>query len=240
MSAAATAAPPETLALLGRAAELRASGTHWDRAAARLCLPHAELRKLVADHPRDYDRLVRRARAGVLREALDEALAVLRTHLGSRDERASLSAATTLVRYDLARTRLDAREARLRLERRARKLRDQDASGSAEVPGGRDVTAAKNVAQPAAPRPAAGAAAPRTAPATAKAKTPAAPATPPAAPAAPQASAKAPLDELARRRLRRLNEVALGRTPPAPLARGSRQTLEVDRLMTGWLTEPNV
>src|SRR6187455_2604714 len=115
MSATPTATPPESLALLRRAAELRAGGTPWPDAAARLDLGHDELRRLVSDHARDYDRLVRRARAGVLREVLDEALAALRTHLASRDERASLSAATTLVRYDLARTRLGAQEARVRL-----------------------------------------------------------------------------------------------------------------------------
>jgi hypothetical protein len=242
MTATSTATPSESLALLGRAAELRASGTHWADAAAQLSLGHDELRRLVSDHSRDYERLVRRARTDVLRETLDEALAALRTHLTSRDERVSMVAATTLVRYDLARTRLGAQEARTRLERRARKLREQNASESTEVTKRQKVDAPKNVAQTAAPRPAASA---PTAPhAPAPAKTPAAPATATATPptpatasAAPPPAAKAPLDELARRRLRRLNEFALGRTPPAPLVRGSRQTLEVERLISGWLTE---
>jgi hypothetical protein len=234
-----TATSPESLALLGRAAQLRASGVPWPDAAAQLSLGHDELRRLVSDHSRDYERLVRRARTGVLRETLDEALAALRTHLASREERVSMVAATTLVRYDLARTRLGAQEARTRLERRARKLREQNASESSEVPNRQKVDATKNVAQTAAPKPAAGA--PAAPPGPAPAKTPAGPATatptpPVTAPAAPPA-AKAPLDELARRRLRRLNDFALGRAAPAPLARGSRQTLEVERLISGWLTE---
>ena len=235
-----TATSPESLALLGRAAELRASGVPWSDAAAQLSLGHDELRRLVSDHTRDYERLVRRARTEVLRETLDEAVAALRVHLASREERVSMVAATTLVRYDLARTRLGAQEARTRLERRAHKLREQNASESTEVTNKQDVTAAKNVAQTTAPRPAASAPAAPPGPAPAKpsvAPAPPTPTPPVAAPAAPPA-AKPPLDELARRRLRRLNDFALGRTPPASLVRGSRQALEVDRLITGWLTEP--
>jgi hypothetical protein len=232
MTATSTATPSESLALLGRAAELRASGTHWADAAAQLSLGHDELRRLVSDHSRDYERLVRRARTDVLRETLDEALAALRTHLTSRDERVSMVAATTLVRYDLARTRLGAQEARTRLERRARKLRDENASESTKVTNKQEVKPTEKVAQTAAPKPAASAPAAPPGPAPAK-PAPTTPTPPVAAPAAPPAAAKAPLDELARRRLRLLDDFALGRTPPA---QNKRQTLEVDGLLSGWLT----
>jgi hypothetical protein len=224
-----TATSPESLALLGRAAELRASGVPWPDAATQLTLGHDELRRLVSDHSRDYERLVRRARTGVLRETLDEALAALRTHLSSRDERVSMSVATTLVRYDLARTRLGAQEARTRLERRARKLREQNASESTEVTKQQKVDAPKNVAQTAAPKPAAGAPA-KTAPAPAK--TPPAPATPP--PAAPAEKTTTPIDDATRRRQRLVDDFALGRTPPA---QNKRQTPEIEQVLRSWLTE---
>ena len=41
-------ASAEPLALLGRAAELRADGTSWADAASQLCVTHDELRKLAA------------------------------------------------------------------------------------------------------------------------------------------------------------------------------------------------
>ena len=42
-------ATPEPLALLERAAELRAAGTPWADAAAQLAVDHRELRRLVAE-----------------------------------------------------------------------------------------------------------------------------------------------------------------------------------------------
>src|SRR5689334_468248 len=122
---------PESLALLGRAAQLRAEGVHWPDAAEQLALGHDQLRRLVADHHRDYERLVRRARADVLREATDEALAVLRAQLNSPERRVSLTTATTIVRYDLAVMRHGAREARDRLERAARRARLGGPAGDA-------------------------------------------------------------------------------------------------------------
>ena len=100
-----TTTSPESLALLGRAAELRASGVPWADAATKLAVGHDELRKLASEHSRDYDRLMRRARNDVLRETLDAALAALRTHVTSPEPKMSMRAATTIVRYELARMR---------------------------------------------------------------------------------------------------------------------------------------
>jgi hypothetical protein len=231
-----TATSPESLALLGRAAQLRAEGVPRPDAATRLDLRHDHLRRLVAEHRRDYERLVRRARARVLREAADEAVATLRKQLHSEVPGVGPRVATTIVRYDLAKTRYDLLAAAARLRRGPRRAdrrgepaedarggRARDASGSTKVPNRQEVNAAKNVARPTAP-PSEPAPTPKPAPVT--------PATAPAV-----RNRQLPLDDAARRGQRLVDDVALGRVPPAPLARGDRQTLEVDRLITGWLAE---
>ena len=226
---------PESLALLGRAAELRAAGTPWADAATQLAVGVDELRRLAAGHARDYDRLARRARAELLRETLDAALAALRARLNSPDPGVSLLAATTIVRYDLARMRHGLKDAGTRLERDSRRsprkltigahnARAGSVPESPEVPARQEVVAAKNVTQSGPP---AGASAGPSRPA----------ATPPAAPPPVAAGNPAPLDDAARRRLRLIDNFALGRTAHAAPAQDKRQTLEVDRLIRGWLSE---
>jgi hypothetical protein len=221
-----TATSPESL---GRAAELRASGVPWPDAAAQLALGHDELRRLVSEHARDYERLVRRARTEVLRETLDAALAALRGLVTSPEPGVGLKAATTIVRYDLARMRYDLKEAGERLARKRRKItaeaenvRAQNVSESSKGPDQQEVNAAKNVAQTRAPD---------------------APATPPVPPApvrstTPSAEKSKTPDADAIRRKRLFLAAVLGHTAPrTPLTKGVPQTLEVDRLISGWLAE---
>ena len=171
-----TTTSPESLDLLGRAAELRATGVPWADAATKLALDHDELRRVVSEHPRDYERLMRRARTDVLRETLDGALTALRTLVKSPDQSVCSRAATTIVRYELARMRHGTKQAGSRFERDARrasrrdkvtdgaeKVRNENVSESAKVPNHQEVNAAKNVAQPTAPA-SASAVAPKPAP----------------------------------------------------------------------------
>jgi hypothetical protein len=159
---------PESLALLGRAAELRAASTPWSDAAAQLAIGTEELRRLASENARDYDRLMRRARAEVLRESLDAALTTLRGLLKSSETGIGMKAATTIVRYDLARMRHGEKEAGARLERDARRShrcghepetpsteaknpRAQNMPESPKVPTQQEVNPAKKEAQPHAP-----------------------------------------------------------------------------------------
>jgi hypothetical protein len=236
---------PESLALLGRAAELRATGVPWSDAATQLTVGQDELRKLASEHARDYDRLMRRARNDVLRETLDAALTALRGHLASPDRGASMRAATTIVRYELARMCHGGKEAGSRLERdarrtkptaEAREVRNQNVPESTKVPNQQEVNAAKNgthstasgSASPVAPKPTPSSPAPV-----------APPASTPAAPPAPTAAAvagknQAPLDDVARRRQRLVDDFALGRVPAVL---GDLPTLEGGRLLSSWLAE---
>jgi hypothetical protein len=225
-----TATSPESLALLDRAAELRASGVPWPDAATRLALGHEELRRLVSEHSRDYERLVRRARTEVLRETLDAALTALRALVTSPEPGVGLKAATTIVRYDLARMRYDLKEAGDRLARKRRKItaeaenvRAQNVSESSKGQDQQEVNAAKNVAQSPAP--------------DAPAKPPVPPPAP-ARPAAPPAAKSTTPDAEAIRRKRLFRAAVLGQPAPrTPLTKGVRQTLEVDRLISSWLAE---
>jgi hypothetical protein len=155
--------------LLLRVAELRAAGASWADTAVKLAVGHDELRRRVADHHRDYERLTRRARTELLRETLDAALTALRTQIHSADPRLSYMAACTVVRYELARMRHGTQQARERLDRdlsphgrnrrttNAENSRAQNMSESTEVQTQQKVAAPKNVAQPTAsptPRPA--------------------------------------------------------------------------------------
>jgi hypothetical protein len=97
--------PPEPLALLGRAAELRAGGTPWDDVAAKLAVAVDDLRRLAAEHARGYARLVRRAQREFVRETMHATVARLRDLLKSQQEGVAMMAAATLVRYDLAKMR---------------------------------------------------------------------------------------------------------------------------------------
>ena len=161
----------------------------------------------------------------------------------------------------LSQARLERRSARQRREALGpidplgrREARDKNASESAKVPNQQDVNAAKKAAQSAAP-PVTPSAAPAP-PSPAKATPPAAPAPAPATPSAPAKPAaavapapaspspapvagklQAPLDDAARRKLRLVDDFALGRAAQSPLERGKRQTLEVERLISGWLAE---
>jgi hypothetical protein len=233
-----SATSPEPLGLLERAAELRARGRSWDEAAARLSLGHDELRKLVADHTRDYGRLERRARADVLQATRHLALRTLRELMASPEDRVRMVATTTFVRYDLALKRHGDKEAESRLERDtsphkrdrttggAGKTRDKNMSESSEVKNQQDVAAPKNVAQTTAP----------------KAATPAAKPAPAATQAAAQAKPTAPIaaqgqvppEELARRRRLLLNDFTRGGAA-RPLGKADRLDQEVGRLVDGLL-----
>jgi hypothetical protein len=116
---------PERLALLGRAAELRANGTPWPDVAAQLATGTDELRRLAGEHVRAFGRLQRQARREFLGEVMAGAVARLRELLKSPQEGVALTAAVTLVRYDLAKTR-DRRLAHAgRKARHRRRRRDE-------------------------------------------------------------------------------------------------------------------
>jgi hypothetical protein len=224
---------PESLALLERAAELRAAGTPWADAATRLAVTHDELRRLASEHRRDYERLSRRARDVARREAVADAVAALRRMVNTSDTRIGLSAATTLVRYELAMMRHGTQQAALRLDRKltldAENGRNTNTSESTEVPKQQGVIAPKKTAQPSVqntPRPAS--------PTPAKAAVATATTTPQDKPAAPvAATGPIPPEELARRRRLLLNDFALGRA--VPLDRNDRVDQEVTRIVDGLL-----
>jgi hypothetical protein len=113
---------PERLALLGRAAELRANGTPWPDVAAQLATGTDELRRLACEHARAYDRLARRSRREFLGETMSATVARLRDLLKSQQEGVAMMAAVTLVRYDLAKMR-DRRQARNERKPRHKKRR---------------------------------------------------------------------------------------------------------------------
>jgi hypothetical protein len=232
-------ASPEPLALLERAAELRATGMPWDQTAAQLSLGRDELRRLTAEHRRDYDRLLRRERAELLRETLDAALTALRTQIHSSDSRLSYLASCTFVRYRLACLRHSPEEARNRLQRdtspRAQKRMTADlargpapnTSESTKVQTQQDVIASKNVAQ----------STPQPAPSPAPQSTPGVTVTPPAAaPSAVKpastASANSPISPEERERRRRLllNNFAQGRDSATPPGKDTRLDREIQRL----------
>jgi hypothetical protein len=227
---------PETLALLGRAAKIRAEGKSWADAAAQLAVGADELRRLAADHSRDYDRLARRARTEALREGMDEAVATLRRLLLSEDPDVSRMSALTLVRYTLARMRKGLDVGGDALARKPRKItvqaenvRAENVSESAEVAKRQTVDAAKKVAQPQQP-------ATRVPPPPAPATPPAPPA--PARPATPPPAAAQPSEAEKLRRKRLLDAAVLGHPGPrTPITKGGSQTLEADRLMSGWLAD---
>jgi hypothetical protein len=249
------ATSPETLALLGTAARLRALGLSWADAAAQVSVGGDELRALVYEHRREYDRLSRQARDEVLRESMDEALTTLRRLLHSEDPDVSRMSALTLVRYTMARMRQDLnaggeRPAKPRkITVHAENVRAESMSELAKVPKPPVVDATKNVAQPQPP------AVPKPAPATppaARVSTPA-PATPPAPPTNAQPPAPAPAaaparpatppppaaklsDAELRRRKRILDAAVLGQPLPR-LSKDAPVPSEVDRLLRGWLAD---
>ena len=89
---------PEPLALLERAAELRARGRSWNETATKLSVTHDELRRLVAEQNRDYERLARRARADLLTETRGLALSTLCDLMQSPEERVRVAASSVSCR----------------------------------------------------------------------------------------------------------------------------------------------
>jgi hypothetical protein len=98
---------PEQLALLHQAADLRAGGKPWAAVATELKVPDAELRGLRAGNAGLYDRLARRAEREFERETVRAALTRLCELMKSGDESVAMLAAGTVVRYELARMRLE-------------------------------------------------------------------------------------------------------------------------------------
>lgn len=161
--------PSETRSLLTRAADLRVAGANWPDAAKQLAVGEAELRTLATDYQRDYDKLARRARTEAARETFDAALTALRGLLKSEDARVSLLAATTIVRYEMARLRRNDRAARGAAKQSFRNVhafepdltpqqlgvrdREPNVSELAEVNNCSGVAAAKNVARTEPTRP---------------------------------------------------------------------------------------
>jgi hypothetical protein len=206
-----SAASPESLTLLSRAAELRATGKTWPAAAAELGWEHEELRKVVAEHGRLYERLASRARAEFRLDASSEAVAALRTLARSSDPDQCRHAATAILRFEAARLRSGAADAGEQLDRLTRPRRrprppaDEahpgraaNTSESPEVPVPQDVNGAQKVAHSGAP--------------------PAPPAAPrPPAPPAPNAP---PPSEAERRRQRLLMRAAVRPPVTGPLQRG--------------------
>src|SRR5262245_15843922 len=119
----ASSQPVPLLALLCRVAELRAAGTPWEAAAKQLGFEHAELRRFVAEHARDYERLARRARAEFRLEAFHEAIAALRKCLNSPDADERRLASASILRFEMTRLRHGVRDAGEELERLARRAR---------------------------------------------------------------------------------------------------------------------
>jgi hypothetical protein len=216
----------EPLTLLESAAELRAAGTPWAEAARQLAVAPDELRRLAAGHRRDYERLSRRARNEVHRQAVSTAITTLISLMRSPDTQVGILAATTFVRYDTALMRHRGKGAAAQRERDAARTltlgaesaRAQDVRESAKVPNQQGVTAAKNVAQPPAP------AAPKPTP-----QTPPAPAKPATAPVA--ATGPAPVDDLVRRRARLVDRYATGLGAPPPLVPDGRLDREIGRVV---------
>jgi hypothetical protein len=237
------AATPEPLSRLELAAELRAAGTSWPDTANQMALTHDELRRLVAEYHRDYQRLLRRARTEFQRDALATALGKLRELTRSAEPRIGLMAATTIVRYDLAIQRHgttpggDWLRRELRRNHKPTQPRNERApntSESTKVQIQQDVTASKNVAQ----------STPQPAPSPAPQPTPGVTVTPPAtAPSAVKpastASASSPISPQERERRRRLllNNFAQGRDSATPPGKDDRLTQEISRLVDGWLTQ---
>jgi hypothetical protein len=96
---------PESLALLGRAAELRARGTPWDDTATKLAVSVDDLRRLSCEHARAFARLSRRAEREFHDDAMNATVAKLLDLLNHEQVGIVLTAAATLIRYDLARMR---------------------------------------------------------------------------------------------------------------------------------------
>jgi hypothetical protein len=212
-------ASPESLTLLERAANLRALGNSWDETAQQLAVDQAELQQLASEHNRDYERLSRRARNELHRQAVGTALVTLIRLMRSTEPGVGILAATTFVRYDAALMRHCGKEAALRLERDMRQLDIDEARTatremhepharnvreSTEVKNQQGVASAKNVAK-----------------------------SPPSA----SAPAPKPTDADARRRRQLLGDAVLSGAPRTPLPRGNRQELEAERLLTSILPD---
>src|SRR5262245_53614337 len=90
------------VALLERAAELRANGSSWDVVARKLDTNPDVLRAAVAAHRKQYRRFFVAARREVLDESFCEGLYTLRRQVRSDDERIANKAADALVRARLA------------------------------------------------------------------------------------------------------------------------------------------
>jgi hypothetical protein len=116
---------PEKLALLGRAAELRAEGSPWAAVSTELKVADEELRTLRVANSREYDRLAIRAEREFERETARACLARLRELLKSQDERIAMTAAGTIIRYELARMRNEIRVEEKTVQRQRKKLRDE-------------------------------------------------------------------------------------------------------------------
>ncbi len=116
---------PEKLALLGRAAELRATGAAWVAVATELKVADDELRTLRAANTHDYNRLARRAEREFEREAARASLARLRELLKSTEDGVAMLAAGTIIRYELARMRHEVQAERNDQQRRFQKLRNE-------------------------------------------------------------------------------------------------------------------
>lgn len=138
---------PQTLALLGRAAELRANGSSWSVVAAELKIADDELRSLRSANAREYHHLARRAEREFERETARACLARLRELLKSQDERIAMTAAGTIIRYELARMRHDVRAEQKSLGQQRNALRNE----LAPLPGSRVREQTANGRAPAAP-----------------------------------------------------------------------------------------
>ena len=100
--------------ILVSVAELRAAGTRWPEVATQLNIELDVLRRTVREKQREYDQLVRRARKELQQEAADAMLATLRGLLDSPDPKVKLTAATSLMRYEMARMREQSNRAKYR------------------------------------------------------------------------------------------------------------------------------
>jgi hypothetical protein len=99
-------------------AELRVNGMDWDQIAQELKRPLQEVRQFVYQHEEVFRLYLKKARQEQKNHCYDTAFEVLRQHSQSKNEKVSLSAATTLIRLKIS-------EDRLRMKKLQEKMREK-------------------------------------------------------------------------------------------------------------------
>ena len=91
---------PQPVDVLARAAELRAGGKSWEFTARELHFDDVrELRDLVGQNDRAFQRVLNRARRDVIDDSFGEGVFVLRRLMRSPDEAVAYKAADSMIRF---------------------------------------------------------------------------------------------------------------------------------------------